>query len=84
MATVKTIKIEYGLTFSYGKTYVKPIVGLEVELAEGDNVEQVIEATQEKARGLVHAEIDRALLLDGQEPRFGTTSKVDPADAVAF
>lgn len=84
MATIKTIKIEYGLTFSYGKTYVKPTVGFEVELAEGDDAVAVFVATQEKARRLVHEEIDRALVLDGQEPHFGTTAKVDEADVLPF
>lgn len=84
MATIKTIKIEYGLTFSYGKTYVKPAVGFEVELAEGDQADEVIADTQEKARRLVHEEIDRALVLDGQEPRFGTAAKVDAEDTVPF
>ncbi|GIK42407.1 MAG: hypothetical protein BroJett011_62400 [Chloroflexota bacterium] len=84
MPIFKEIKIEYGLTFSYGKTYVKPTVGFTVELAEGDNADEVIAATQATARRLVHEEIDRALVLDGQEPRFGTSTKADPSDTVAF
>jgi hypothetical protein len=84
MATIKQITIEYGLTFSYGKTYVKPTVGFTVELAEGDRAEEVIAVTQEKARRLVHEEIDRALVLDGQEPRFGAMVKADPEDTVPF
>lgn len=71
MATFKTITIEYSYTFNLGNySSVRPVAALTVELAEGESAVDVVAALQEKAREVVHGEIDRALEQAGRAPHF--------------
>lgn len=71
MATIKTITIEYQLTFNLGNySSVRPSVAITAELAEGENVEAVTQSLQDQARQEVENEIDRTLTQQGRAPHF--------------